>query len=221
MSAENKNNPLFKTNLTRTSLFENRLTLKNLTNGVDILEKKVTALQQAVSPLIKDSTEYIKRESDLFRKAYDALRVARLSSGKEGIKRASLAVKPIEVEIKQRRVMGVSIPVVKVLTAKQNSPPYAPGGTSASIDEARAAFQDLIEHLPDMVKDIAILRLRSEIKKTSRRKNGIKEILVPQLEILIKKIQAALDQGSMEEFAKQKLIKEKIRLKKKKQFSDE
>ncbi|HEX7542678.1 MAG TPA: V-type ATP synthase subunit D [Patescibacteria group bacterium] len=217
---ENKNNPLFKNDLTRVSLFENKLTLKNLTTGVDILGQKVTALQQAVSPLIKDSTEYAKKENDLFRRAYDALRVARLRSGEAKIESTGLAVKPIEVEIKQRRVMGISVPKVKVLTAKQNLPPYAPGETSVSIDEARVAFQDLIEHLPDMVRNIAVLRLRSEIKKTSRRKNGIKEILVPQLEMLIRKIQEALDLVSMEEFAKQKLIKKKIRLKKK-QFSDE
>jgi V/A-type H+-transporting ATPase subunit D len=105
--------------------------------------------------------------------------------------------------------MGISIPKVKVLTAKQNSPPYAPGETFVSINKARAAFQDLIEHLPDMVRNIAVLRLRSEIKKTSRRKNGIKEILVPQLEMLIRKIQEALDLVSMEEFAKQKLIKKR------------
>jgi vacuolar-type H+-ATPase subunit D/Vma8 len=99
MLPENKNNPLFKTDLTRVSLFENKLTMKNLTTGVDILGQKVTALQQSVSPLIKDSTEYTKKENDLFRKAYDALRVARLRSGEEKIESTGLAVKPIEVEI--------------------------------------------------------------------------------------------------------------------------
>ena len=116
---------------------------------------------------------------------------------------------PIEdsIRIKTRSVMGTEIPLVEY-DKSSNIPTYAYYSTKMSLDEAKAAFERVKELSIrlSMIENSAI-RLASNIKKTQKRANALKNIIIPRFETTIKFISDSLDEKEREEFSRLKVIK--------------
>lgn len=116
---------------------------------------------------------------------------------------------PIEdsIRIKTRSVMGTEIPLVEY-DKSGNVPTYAYYSTKMSLDEAKAAFERVKELSIklSMIENSAI-RLASNIKKTQKRANALKNITIPKFEALTKDISNALEEKEREEFTRLKVIK--------------
>ena len=171
-------------------LAKNSLALSK--QGFDLMDKKRNILIKELMELV-DQAKDIQSQIDVtFRTAYSALQRANLDIGISYVQEISRTV-PVEdsIQIKTRSVMGTEIPLVQA-NESSNAPTYAYYGTKASLDEAKAAFEN---------------RLAINIKKTQKRANALKNITIPKYEELTKSISNALEEKEREEFTRLKVIK--------------
>lgn len=116
---------------------------------------------------------------------------------------------PVEdsIRIKTRSVMGTEIPLIEY-TPENNRPTYAYYSTKMSLDEAKAAFEKVKALCIQLAMiENAAIRLATNIKKTQKRANALKNITIPKYEALTKDIQNALEEKEREEFTRLKVIK--------------
>lgn len=89
-----------------------------------------------------------------------------------------------------------------------NTPTYAYYSTKLSLDEAKAAFERVKElSIQLSMIENAAIRLATNIKKTQKRANALKNITIPRYEILTRDITNALEEKEREEFTRLKVIK--------------
>ena len=180
-------------------LAKNSLALSK--QGYELMDKKRNILIREMMELID--------QAKTFRTAYAALQKANMEIGIAFVDQISHTV-PVEdsIRIKTRSVMGTEIPLVEYDKKAGNTPTYAYYSTKLSLDEAKAAFgrvKELSIQL-SMIENAAI-RLATNIKKTQKRANALKNITIPRYETLTRDITNALEEKEREEFTRLKVIK--------------
>ena len=193
---------------TRSSLLRVKQDLRFAREGYEILDRKREQLTAELIPLAHDAETIQQEVWKLVAAAYSALRQARLTMGQERVEWAALAVhKTVDVRLKFRGVMGVSIPVVE---ARGGPPemPYSLGETSATLDEANDAFRQVLGRLPQLAELVtSVWRLAGELRKTQRRVNALQYIFIPEYEETVTFIQSALEERERDEVFRLKLLK--------------
>ena len=176
--------------------------------GYDLMDKKRNVLLKELMALIDEAKEIQEQIDSTFTKAYACLQRANIEHGISKVQQLAFTV-PIEesIRIQTRSIMGTEIPHVKY-DEKENNLTYSFSTTSESIDIAREAFRevkDLTIKL-SMVENSAY-RLSSNIKKTQKRANALKNITIPMYTNLVHNINNALEEKEREEFTRLKVIK--------------
>ena len=176
--------------------------------GYDLMDKKRNVLLKELMALIDEAKEIQEQIDSTFTKAYACLQRANIEHGISKVQQLAFTV-PIEesIRIQTRSIMGTEIPHVKY-DEKENNLTYSFSTTSESIDIAREAFRevkDLTIKL-SMVENSAY-RLASNIKKTQKRPNALKNITIPMYTNLVHNINNALEEKEREEFTRLKVIK--------------
>lgn len=188
-------------------LAKNSLTLAS--QGYDLMDKKRNILIRELMALI-DQAKDIQSEIDVtFRSAYKTLQKANIELGINYVQEIGESI-PVEnsIEIKARSIMGTEIPLVRYTKPIADMPSYAFYSTRESLDQARAAFvrvKELTIKL-SMVENSAY-RLATNIKKTQKRANALKNITIPTYKGLVHDITNALEEKDREEFTRLKVIK--------------
>jgi len=131
--------------------------------------------------------------------------------GRRKVEELSLSVETEQtIRISQRRVMGVSLPVIDA-KVKQNSPYFSCPGVSFYVDETITRFSSFVEILTSLAeKKIAVLRLAREVKKTIRKVNALEKIYLPYYKDGVKYINDRLDEESRDAFSMLKIIKKNL-----------
>ena len=176
--------------------------------GYDLMDKKRNVLLKELMALIDEAKEIQEQIDSTFTNAYACLQRANIEHGISKVQQLAFTV-PIEesIRIQTRSIMGTEIPHVKY-DEKENNLTYSFSTTSESIDIAREAFRevkDLTIKL-SMVENSAY-RLASNIKKTQKRANALKNITIPMYTNLVHNINNALEEKEREEFTRLKVIK--------------
>lgn len=176
--------------------------------GFELMDKKRNILIREMMGLI-EKADSIQKEIDVtFRTAYAALQKANIELGISLVEEISFSV-PVEdsIRIKTRSIMGTEIPLVEYDDTPSH-PTYAYYSTSPSLDEAKVAFEKVKELTLrlSMIENSAY-RLATNIKKTQKRANALKNITIPTYTELAKNIQNALEEKEREEFTRLKVIK--------------
>ncbi len=176
--------------------------------GYELMDKKRNILIREMMDLIDKASDIQGQIDTTFRTAYAALQKANVRLGIHVVDEISHSV-PVEnsIRIKTRSIMGTEIPLVES-DESPSMPTYAYYGTSQALDEAKAAF-DKVKQLTiqlSMIENSAY-RLATNIKKTQKRANALKNITIPTYEVLTKSIQEALEEKEREEFTRLKVIK--------------
>lgn len=176
--------------------------------GYELMDKKRNILIREMMDLIDKASDIQNQIDTTFRTAYAALQKANVRLGIHVVDEISHSV-PVEnsIRIKTRSIMGTEIPLVES-DESPSMPTYAYYGTSQALDEAKAAF-DKVKQLTiqlSMIENSAY-RLATNIKKTQKRANALKNITIPTYEVLTKSIQEALEEKEREEFTRLKVIK--------------
>lgn len=176
--------------------------------GYGLMDKKRNILIRELMQLIDKAKEIQSEIDSTYRLAYKALEQANIELGIDYVSELATAV-PIDdgIIIKTRSVMGTEIPLVQY-REEDIKLSYAFYNTRECLDNARMHFKkvkDLTIKL-SMIENSAY-RLASNISKTQKRANALKNITIPRYETISKSITNALEEKEREEFTRLKVIK--------------
>ena len=196
---------------TRSNLIRLRKELRFAREGYEILDRKREALTGELVRVAKEADQVQKEVWALLETAYGSIGKARLVMGSDHVEWAALAVnKTVDVHLKLRGIMGVAIPSIEA----RGEPPkllYSPGDTAAVLDEASAAFREVLLRVPQLAMLTAtVWRLANELRKTQRRVNALQHIFIPGYEATVAFIISSLEEREREETFRLKWLKTKM-----------
>ena len=192
---------------TKGNLLDTKRSLNLARLGFDLLDRKRNILIREMMSLIDKATEIQNKIDETFSSAYIALQRANISLG---ICDEIAGATPVEegVHITYRSVMGVEIPIVSIDDREDNHIPYGLISSNEMLDEAYARFHRVKELTAELAEiENSVYRLADAIKKTQKRANALKNIMIPRFEATVKMITSALDEKSREDFSRLKIIK--------------
>ena len=196
---------------TRSNLLRMKQDLQFAREGYEILDRKREVLTTELIRVAHDAGLLQDEVWNLVASAYRALEQAKLTMGQDQVEWAALATnKTVDVHLKFRGVMGVPIPMVEA----RGAPPemtYSMGDTSATLDEAGAAFRKVLSRIPELSERVtSVWRLAGELRKTQRRVNALQHIFIPEYEETVLFIKSALEEREREETFRLKWLKTKM-----------
>ena len=104
--------------------------------------------------------------------------------------------------------MGVEVPLVTLEEKREETVPYGIMETDAALDNAHSKFERVKEPCVTLSQiENSVYRLAIAIKKTQRRANSLKNIVIPRQEATVKFIVNTLEEKEREEFSRMKIIK--------------
>jgi V/A-type H+-transporting ATPase subunit D len=196
---------------TRSNLIRLKKELRFAREGYEILDRKREALTGELVRVAKEADAVQKEVWALLETAYTAMQKARLVMGSDHVEWAALAVnKTVDVHLKLRGIMGVAIPSIEA----RGEPPkllYSPSDTAAVLDEASAAFREVLLRVPQLsMLTATVWRLANELRKTQRRVNALQHIFIPGYEATVAFIISSLEEREREETFRLKWLKTKM-----------
>jgi V/A-type H+-transporting ATPase subunit D len=140
---------------------------------------------------------------DILQEAYAAVTAAYLSIGPQEVQSQARSIKSsLELEVLPRAVMGVRYPFVKIGEKPQ---------VTAELDITLSVASDKVYEILDDIIHLAefetrVERIADELGKTNRKVNALENIIIPEYNQIIKFIEDKLDEESLEELVRMKLI---------------
>ncbi len=195
---------------TKGNLMNSKRSLALARNGYELLDRKRNILIREMMTLIEHANAIQEKIDSAYEKAYIALQTANITNGFcEDISNAV----PIEdgLNLDFRSVMGVEIPI---LTIDENDDinhlHYGARTTNSAVDKAFILFNEVKMLTVELAEiENSVYRLADSIKKTQKRANALKNIMIPRFDETVKFITDALDEKDREEFSRLKVIKRK------------
>ena len=194
---------------TKGNLMASKNSLKLSKLGFELLDKKRVILLNEFMKYLHAAEVKRKEIDGLFKSAYESLQRANMVMGISSVEAIAKAT-PIEDKINYsyRSVMGVSVPVVKYGGDEKIIHNYGILGTDDSLDNAFVKFYEIKLKLLELTEiENAAYKLANGVKKTTKRANALKNIMIPKFEDRIKVISDVLDEKEREEFTRLKIIK--------------
>ena len=195
---------------TKGNLMNTKKSLSLAKNGYELLDRKRNILIREMMTLIDHANAIQEKIDSAYEEAYIALQTANISNG--FCEEISNAI-PVEdgLHLDSRSVMGVEIPILTIDEVEHYEfLHYGTRTTNAAIDKAFILFSK-VKYLTVELAEIenSVYRLADSIKKTQKRANALKNIMIPRFEETVKFITDALDEKDREEFSRLKVIKRK------------
>lgn len=198
-----------------------RMELLSLKNRTKLAVKGHGLLKEKRDALIKEFFDILDRVKGVreaaersLKEANEALLEAQIAMGDLAVRKASLSVKEsIDVDIKSRSVMGVSVPVTNVKMKERSiiDRGYSFSDTTIQLDEAAKKFEESIKFLIELGEvEKTIFLLAEEIEATKRRVNALEHIMIPRFENTEKYIDMRLQEMERENFVRLKMIRSTI-----------
>ena len=196
---------------TRTNLIRVKKDLRFAREGYEILDRKREVLTTELVRVAHEADVIQKEVWKLLETAYRALEKARLTLGSDNVEWAALAAnKTVDIHIKLRGIMGVAIPVIEA-RGEPLEMLYSLSGTNAALDEAAAAFREVLIKTPQLSMLVTtVWRLAGELRKTQRRVNALQHIFIPEYEQTVTFIVSSLEEREREEIFRLKWLKSKM-----------
>ena len=174
--------------------------------GYELMDRKRNILTREMMALVEDVRMLREQITDTYQRAYQALQEANMTQGV--ISDLAEAI-PIDngIHITYHSVMGVEIPK---LHYEQKDMVFCYGMelTNSKRDYAYQCFHEVKKLTVTLVEvENGVYRLANAIRKSQKRANALKNIVIPGFEHDIKFISEALEEKEREEFSRQKVIK--------------
>jgi len=196
---------------TRSNLIRIKKELQFAREGYEILDRKREVLTTELVRVAHEADVLQKEVWKILETAYRALEKAQLTLGSDHVEWAALAAnKTVDVHLKLRGIMGVAIPVIEA-RGEPEKMLYSLSGTNASLDEASAAFREVLIKTPQLSMLVTtVWRLAGELRKTQRRVNALQHIFIPAYEETVIFIVSSLEEREREETFRLKWLKTKM-----------
>ena len=137
------------------------------------------------------------------RVAYRAVTAAYISLGPTEVRSQASSLKTgLELEVLPRAVMGVRYPFIKV-----EKEPQIAGELDITLSEAAEKVLAILEDILQLAEfEARAERIADELGKTNRKVNALENTIIPSYRQVIKFIEDKLDEESLEELVRMKLI---------------
>ncbi len=191
---------------TKGNLLQAKKSLALAKTGFDLMDRKRNILIREMMLLV-DKVKLMRSEiTDAYALGYYYLQQANISTGV--ISNIASQVKVDDtVRLTYRSVMGVEVPTV-IYEKQDTKIEYGLEGTNSRVDEAFIQFQKVKELTMVLAEvDNSVYRLANAIRKTQKRANALKNIVIPNFEYTVKFITDALEEKEREDFSRLKVIK--------------
>jgi V/A-type H+-transporting ATPase subunit D len=196
---------------TRSNLIRIKKELQFAREGYEILDRKREVLTMELVHVAHEADVLQKEVWKILETAYRALEKAQLTLGSDHVEWAALAAnKTVDVHLKLRGIMGVAIPAIEA-RGEPEEMLYSLSGTNAALDEASAAFREVLIKMPQLSMLVTTAwRLAGELRKTQRRVNALQHIFIPAYEETVTFIISSLEEREREETFRLKWLKTKM-----------
>jgi V/A-type H+-transporting ATPase subunit D len=197
---------------TRSQLLQVRRTRRMAERGHRLLKLKRDALIVEFFRVLERAKKMRSNLVEKYQIAEQRIAIARAVEGTIGVKSAAFALleKPT-LELKTRNVMGIVVPRIESQKVRKTIKERGYGviQTSARIDEAAEAYEDLVENII-VAADIetTMRRLIEEIEKVKRRVNALEYRVIPELISTEAWIRQRLDEMERDNFMRLKRFKQ-------------
>ncbi len=194
---------------TKSQLLATKKSLKLAKKGFELLDRKRNVLIREIMTLLDQASAIQDRIDITFSEAYAALELANITLG--NCSELACTV-PFDdgLNVAYRSVMGVELPMVHLEENQIDFVPYGLHASNLPLDDAFIKFT-AVKRMSAELSEIenSVFRLSDAIKKTTRRANALKNIIIPRFNAEIKFITEALEEKEREEFSRMKIIKKK------------
>lgn len=192
---------------TKGNLIKSKRQLKQAQLGYELMDRKRNILVREMVSLTDEAKELRSTIESTYSEAYRALEYANITLGV--VSELAVAI-PVEnsLNLSVRSVMGVELPKIAADIKPADRPVYALSSTNSSFDYAYICFNKAKEITVRLAEvENSIYRLAVAIKKTQKRANALKNIMIPRFREQVHFITNALEEKEREEFSRQKVIK--------------
>jgi V/A-type H+-transporting ATPase subunit D len=190
---------------------EDRIELSE--RGHDTLEQKRDGLIMEFMDILEQAQDVRSNLEDDYQTAQRTMDMARAMEGDVAVRGAAAALKEHpEITVESKNIMGVVVPQIESTRVKKSLDQRGYGvlGTSARIDEAADAYEQLLESIILAAEvETAMRKLLNEIETTKRRVNALEFKLLPDLRENQEFIEQKLEEQEREEIFRMKKIKDK------------
>jgi V/A-type H+-transporting ATPase subunit D len=190
---------------------EDRIELSE--RGHDTLEKKRDGLIMEFMDILDQAQDVREELETTYEEAQHAIDMARAMDGDVAVRGAAAALKEHpELTTQSKNIMGVVVPEIESSKVRKtlDERGYGVLGTSARIDEAADAYEELLEKIILAAEvETAMKKMLEEIETTKRRVNALEFKLLPDLRENQEYIEQKLEEQEREEIFRMKKIKAK------------
>ena len=190
---------------------EDRIDLSE--RGHDTLEKKRDGLIMEFMDILDQAQDVRSGLEGNYDRAQQTINMARAMEGDVAVRGAAAALKEHpEITTESKNIMGVVVPQIESSKVRKglDERGYGVLGTSARIDEAAEAYEDLLESIILAAEvETAMKKMLTEIETTKRRVNALEFKLLPDLHDNKDYIEQKLEEQEREEIFRLKKIKAK------------
>ncbi|MEZ3115091.1 V-type ATP synthase subunit D [Halobaculum sp. MBLA0147] len=197
-----------------------RKNLMEIEDRIELSERGHDTLEQKRDGLIMEFMDILDQAQDVrselnadYERAQDRINKARAMDGDVAVRGAAAALEEYpEITTQSKNIMGVVVPQIDSSKVRKNIDERGYGllGSSARIDEAADAYEELIESIILAAEvETAMKKMLEEIETTKRRVNALEFKLLPELRNNQEYIEQKLEEQEREEIFRLKKIKAK------------
>jgi len=190
---------------------EDRIELSE--RGHDTLEQKRDGLIMEFMDILDQAQDVRSQLSADYEIAQETIDKARAMEGDVAVRGAAAALKEHpEITLESKNIMGVVVPQIESTKVRKSLDERGYGvlGTSARIDEAADAYEELLDSIILAAEvETAMRKMLEEIETTKRRVNALEFKLLPDLYENKEYIEQKLEEQEREEIFRMKKIKSK------------
>ncbi|WP_348612235.1 V-type ATP synthase subunit D [Halobaculum rarum] len=197
-----------------------RKNLMEIEDRIDLSERGHDTLEQKRDGLIMEFMDILDQAQDVRDKletdydtAQEKINKARAMEGDVAVRGAAAALKEHpEITTQSKNIMGVVVPQIESSKVRKDLDERGYGvlGSSARIDEAADAYEELLESIILAAEvETAMKKMLKEIETTKRRVNALEFKLLPDLNENKEYIEQKLEEQEREEIFRLKKIKAK------------
>jgi V/A-type H+-transporting ATPase subunit D len=188
---------------TKGYLMETKRRIQTVERGTEFLKLKRDQLAKELT----ESLDVLKGRRGLLmnnlQEAYGALTAAYLSLGPTEVQSQTRSIKnTLDLDVLPRSVMGVVYPSIRI-----KETPEIASELDITLAYAAEKVYEIIEEIIRLAEfEERVSRIAEELGSTSRKVNALENMVIPDMKYIIKFIEDKLDEESMEELVRMKLI---------------
>jgi V/A-type H+/Na+-transporting ATPase subunit D len=178
-------------------------------SGHELLDQKRQIILEELIDMYRE-TGQLRRELETALSAmYDSLRQALLAGGRAPLAAEALAQAGTQrLRVRERSVMGVTVPLLDLETKELEGQSTAPGWTTPAVARVRRQVREALPVLARVAEiEVSCRRLAAELQKTQRKVNALENIFIPEYRDTIQFIEASLEEKEREALFQLKRLK--------------